>query len=280
MLSLKTIQQRLALKGISLIGPCVKTKEKTVFACREGHTWSANLGSVLNTSGCPHCSGRAKLTREDIEYRLRRKNIHLIGGFYGMDEAALFGCAKGHQWEATPKIALQRKYCPECMADEAPTSFEINVDLKEHGIRMVKGYAGLHTKALFECFEGHQWEAKPSQVLKERKCRECEVHRGFDPRKPGKVYFLSVWHPRLTRPVYKVGITNGEIETRIQGMQPRPGVQVEIIDHIEYKVGAEAYALEQRLHKEFAEFAYTGGQLLIANGYTELFTVNVWELRG
>ena len=56
----------------------------------------------------------------------------------------------------------------------------------------------------FQCKDEHQWESTVSNRSHGQGCPECVEHGGFNPHKPGYVYFLE--HPGFS--AYKVGITN------------------------------------------------------------------------
>ena len=57
-LSKVIVNERIASRGIRLIGDYVDTQTKTTFECREGHQWSTRPNNVMSGRGCPQCSGR------------------------------------------------------------------------------------------------------------------------------------------------------------------------------------------------------------------------------
>lgn len=57
-LSPDIITERLAERGITLIGGYVNTNTKTQFQCQRGHEWTTEPHHVMRGDGCPHCATR------------------------------------------------------------------------------------------------------------------------------------------------------------------------------------------------------------------------------
>lgn len=49
----------------------------------------------------------------------------------------------------------------------------INERLSDSGISIIGNYLNAHTKALFKCREGHEWESPPQNILKRQGCPVC-----------------------------------------------------------------------------------------------------------
>ena len=47
-------------------------------------------------------------------------------------------------------------------------------------------YKNARTKLLWECAEGHQWEAVPDSVKRGSWCPKCSYKKGWAKRKPGQ----------------------------------------------------------------------------------------------
>ena len=52
-----TVRQRLAGKGITLVGDYVGSQTKAKFQCEEGHVWETTPNAVMSRTGCPVCAG-------------------------------------------------------------------------------------------------------------------------------------------------------------------------------------------------------------------------------
>jgi len=69
-LSKEIINERIADRGLELLGKYTNTLSKTLFQCSKGHTWEATPGNVMGGTGCPRCSGREPLTKEIVNQRI------------------------------------------------------------------------------------------------------------------------------------------------------------------------------------------------------------------
>lgn len=103
-----------------------------------------------------------------------------------------------------------------------------------------------------------------------------EGEYGFSDGLPATLYVLKIVAHDV---IYKVGITNRNVSLRINGMGLFPGVQAEILSLTQFGVGRDARVAERRLKKELMDHKYDGPPVM-ANGNTELFTVNILPLMG
>lgn len=114
-LSKETINQTLKEKDIQLVGEYLGARMVTQFMCGKNHHWDAMPTNVLHKSGCPHCSGRAKLSKEIINERIVKRSLKLIGDFSTTTKETLFKClACEHEWNATPGNIMAGKGCRHC----------------------------------------------------------------------------------------------------------------------------------------------------------------------
>lgn len=102
-----------------------------------------------------------------------------------------------------------------------------------------------------------------------RGCPDCADY-GFQPNKPAILYYLSINDGEA----YKIGVTNRTIEARF-----RKDIQhITILHQVHYESGADAYAEEQRILKQFKQYKYIGPDLL-KDGNTELFNTDILNLK-
>ena len=172
-LTVDVVRNRLAGRGIDLVGEYANSQTKTLFKCNEGHTWEATPNSVMGGNGCPHCSGNVPLTKEIVNARIAERGITLLGGYRGAHTKTLFQCSEGHTWEARPGNIMQGKNCPHCDG-QFPLSKEIVIErIADRGLVMLGEYVNSMTKTLFKCNEGHTWEASPGNVIGGTSCPHC-----------------------------------------------------------------------------------------------------------
>ena len=88
-------------------------------------------------------------------------------------------CQKGHHWEATPvNIKIHGSWCPTCAGRPILTIKDMKVLADKRGGKCLSDtYVNNRTKLLWECVEGHQWEAIPATVKRGRWCPICARFR-------------------------------------------------------------------------------------------------------
>lgn len=96
---------------------------------------------------------------------------------------------------------------------------------------------------------------------------------GFDKNKSAILYYIKIDAEGMM-PLYKIGITNRDINRRIYEITLNKGMSTTILKKIWFDVGAEAYELEQMLLREFKEKRYLGDHIM-ADGNTELFSEDI-----
>ena len=100
-------------------------------------------------------------------------------------------------------------------------------------------------------------------------CPSCSTN-GFNPSDPAILYYLSINDGQA----YKIGITNRTLDERFSLSEL---ISIRMLSATQYSVGADAYAEEQRILKEYKMYKYNGPNLL-KSGNTELFSKDVLNL--
>jgi hypothetical protein len=105
-------------------------------------------------------------------------------------------------------------------------------------------------------------------------CRNCCVGSGFNPSKPGLVYYIRINNPNGL-PVYKIGITNSTIRRRFY----RDLRKIAVIKRWRFRDGNRALAKEQRILQKYQQYRYKGANpFSYHNGITEMFRCDVLRL--
>ena len=172
-LTVDAVRNRLAGRGIDLVGEYVNSQTKTQFKCNEGHTWETTSGSVMGGKGCPHCSGNVPLTKEIVNDRIAERGITLLGEYGGAHTNTLFQCSEGHTWDARSGNIMQGKNCPHCDGQFPLSKKIVNERIADRGLVMLGEYVNSQTKTQFKCNEGHTWEATPNNVMGGTSCPHC-----------------------------------------------------------------------------------------------------------
>ena len=175
--SLKDLQEHAA----SLGGRCLATTYEGVmlpvlWQCHKGHMWRARPTAVLNKrkAWCPVCAGNAPLNMRLLqEHAARRGGKCLAKKYVNSRSKVTWECEHGHTWQATPNNVLNLgRWCPHCRKIGLPR-------LQAHaaalgGRCLAKSYKNRTEKLLWECSEGHRWEASAASVLSGKSwCPEC-----------------------------------------------------------------------------------------------------------
>jgi predicted RNA-binding Zn-ribbon protein involved in translation (DUF1610 family) len=104
-------------------------------------------------------------------------------------------------------------------------------------------------------------------------CPGCAVS-GFDQTKPALLYYLAVMTDK-SETLYKIGITNLNVQKRFPNVDLD---RIRVIKTWSYESGAEAAKREISVLQEFSDDLYTGVDVLIGAGNTELFVRDVLGL--
>lgn len=80
-------------------------------------------------------------------------------------------CIKGHEWEARPRdIKHHNSWCPVCSATRRGARRRLGIEqmraiaTKRGGKCLTGAYVNSQTKLRWQCKEGHEWEAEPSNI--------------------------------------------------------------------------------------------------------------------
>lgn len=102
--------------GLFLSTECIYSHTKTLWECKEGHRWEARFANIKKGNWCPYCSGKMKLTIEQLQEYAKKKNGKLISLEYKNSHTDLiWECESGHQFKAKwNNIQPRNCWCPEC----------------------------------------------------------------------------------------------------------------------------------------------------------------------
>ncbi len=90
----------------------------------------------------------------------------------------IWECAKGHQWKARPYDIQRGRWCPQCAGKNKRIEDMRQIAHERGGKCLSEKYLGVMSKLLWECSEGHSWEATPDKVIQGRWCPECSSGLG------------------------------------------------------------------------------------------------------
>ena len=168
-------------RGFLWIGPEVRTTRiKTGWECGQGHQWEADYGHILQGRGCPVCAGAVPKTPTDCHALAQERGFRWLGPEVPNIRTKTTGeCEQGHRWEAPYHGIQQGSGCPVCAIEEQAEQRRNKPD-DYHALAQEQGFLWIgpevpnnNTKTIWECKEGHQWEAVYSSIQQGSGCPYC-----------------------------------------------------------------------------------------------------------
>ena len=114
-ITLDLANQKLKPRGITCVNFTSGARSNCTFMCDKGHAWVTSMSKVLNNSGCPHCSNKARLTIQTINIRLKERGLLCTLSPGSVSQKGSFRCKNGHTWDAIVNNVLTHgRGCPFC----------------------------------------------------------------------------------------------------------------------------------------------------------------------
>jgi hypothetical protein len=165
-------------------GECLSTDyvnatTKLQWRCRDGHEWEATPGSIVQGSWCWVCghvtSSTAPLTIEDMQATAAaRGGLCLSATYVNTQTPLLWQCALGHTWKARPSNVRTKSWCPTCAYSFPGTIDGMRALAAARGGRCSSvEYTGHRTVLVWECSNGHRFEAAGVAVKSGVWCPTC-----------------------------------------------------------------------------------------------------------
>lgn len=113
-LNVKVVNDRLAHRGLRLVGAYAGALYSATFEGDCGHTWATAPAYVMSGTGCPHCAGNVALSTEIVNERLSNRGVRLVGEYARARDYGTFEADCGHTWKAQVYNILAGGGCPIC----------------------------------------------------------------------------------------------------------------------------------------------------------------------
>jgi very-short-patch-repair endonuclease len=158
------------------VGPEVSNiHTKTSWECEKGHQWQATYHNIQQGSGCPVCAGKVPKTPADYHALAEERGFCWLGPeVSNIHTKTSWECEKGHHWQATYHNIQQGSSCPVCYGNVPKTSADYHTLAEERGFRWLgPEVPNVTTKTVWECEQGHRWEAPYSYIQQGRGCPVC-----------------------------------------------------------------------------------------------------------
>jgi hypothetical protein len=183
--TLEEMQALAASRGGHCLSECyIDSQTKLLWQCVRGHIWRATPGTVIQGSWCRRCY------EEDCRHQAFKDMQALAashGGrclserYLGAHTKLLWQCARGHTWWAAPTSMVSHDaWCRECRNEDRGRSLkDMQALAASRGGRCLSArFINMHAKLLWQCAQGHTWQATSTAVLhKGTWCRQCSDER-------------------------------------------------------------------------------------------------------
>lgn len=251
------------------------------------------VGSHLSGVGCPDCANvvRAAKMRKSKEAVIKSfRKIHGSAYDYSMmdyvnNETEITIVCKHHgEYNQLPTNHLSGKGCIQCGYSEVAKkqsgnlenflaeAFEVWGDMYDYSKTQ---YVSAKEHVIIVCKEHGEFEKTPDKHIRGQGCPGCAEY-GFDQTKSATLYYLKIDMGWNCSPIYKIGITNRSVHMRFPSQEDRQ--KIHIIKTWEFQSGREAYLKEQEILQQYKHASYSGGNVLVGHGNTEMFQYDILRL--
>jgi hypothetical protein len=168
---------------------CLATEWEGVLAmysvrCGHGHEFiRIGSGVLKGVTVCERCRGQRRL--EYIQEIAQAKGGRCLESTYLGYVPHRFVCAHGHEWKTNPsQIVNGRTWCPRCgniamvqrlTKKDGPERLQ-RIAAEKGGKCFIDTYTNGSGRHRFQCAEGHDWEAKASNILRGAWCQVCALN--------------------------------------------------------------------------------------------------------
>lgn len=234
---------------------------------------------ISKKTGCPRCGAERRAEQQRLsteEFILRVSEVH--GDKYDYSQVEYVNnhtkiqiiCPEHGVFEQTPSKHLYGRGCPECAIEQQRSSTDefVRRAREIHGYKYeysLVEYVHVKTPVKIICPTHGVFEQRPEVHLHQRSgCQQC-AETGFNPSEPGTLYVLAddKQYPTLI----KIGITN-DLKKRLRCLRYSTPHPIFKLVSYPFPRGADAYKLEQEVHKVFHEL---NARLKGFDGATEWF---------
>ena len=253
-----------------------RAKDKVVITCHLHGDFSQTADSHLQGHGCPLCGGSH--IGSNPSFIQKAKKVH--GDKYGYSRVNYVNShtkveiqcmSHGDFFLQAPTHHLSGKGCTKCVGKHRPSTEEFITKVKKvHGdvfdfTPTVYGKDN-SCKVVVVC-KKHQcsFTKSAANLLKGQGCPRCSK-MGFKTNSPAILYYL-----RIKGGFFKIGVTNNTVGVRYNN---RDLALIEDSYVVEFKLGYDAYVIEQVLLSLYKDLLYSGEPIL-TSGNTEIFATDV-----
>ena len=268
-------------------------EDKAVIVCPEHGPFEQRVMTHLKGFNCPKCGRKsvsAKMAHTLERFLQDAKKAH--GEKYDYSEVVYkkalskvkIICPEHGAFFQKPANHIRGIACSKCSDLIAADKRRLSTEQFIARAREVHGqkydysradYITSHGKVEIICPKhGAFWQSPATHTLGNKAgCPGCAVS-GFDQTKSALLYYLAV-QTDDEETLYKIGITNLTVQKRFPNVDL---ARIRVIKTWFYELGSDAAKREIAVLREFSDDLYTGIDVLVGAGNTELFVRDVLDL--
>ena len=144
--------------------------------CSKGHTWDANVRTVIEGGWCVQCFKNKEWLKELKKIANKNGGKCHAENYVNIKTKLEFECKNGHRWLNSSSNVIRGAWCFLCKVkeDKERSLNKLNsIAGKKGGICLSKNYVDIETKLKFQCANGHTWLSTPKNIVDGKWCEEC-----------------------------------------------------------------------------------------------------------
>lgn len=159
-----------------------KALHKTLWKCRESHTFLAAWATVRAGHGCPKCAGNFKLTTMDYDVLGEKRGFLWVGKELPKNSTTTTDwlCHNSHSFRATQSDIKQGRGCPYCARLLRGDRRRLSSD-QYHQAAKISGFEWVDvevprttsTPTIWKCLYGHTWKTSKNKIVEGSGCPSC-----------------------------------------------------------------------------------------------------------
>lgn len=163
----------------------INQKTKLTWKCSAGHVWETIPKHIRAGAWCPTCARKKEnrksygnINIDDLKQIAGEKGGECLSDTYKNKSTKLkFKCSEGHIFETRPAEILRGYWCAFC-SGRHKNSIEkmIKIAHERGGKCLSPTYKNVFTHLLWECANGHRFNAIPKHVINGHWCPNCTTY--------------------------------------------------------------------------------------------------------
>lgn len=161
--------------GLCLSKTYLNNTLNLTWQCKKGHQWDATPLQIKRKHWCPTCSNKGKITIDHMHQLAAAHGGKCLSSTYvNTNSRLIWQCKEGHQWETKAYSILQGYWCRTCSGKTKKTIEQMEELAAARGGKCLSStYVNSDSKLIWQCKEGHQWEALPNVIRRGSWCPHC-----------------------------------------------------------------------------------------------------------